>query len=71
MTAMIGKVLALLGCKRQNMPILIEGGAQTTRLINPIRNFEALQKIDASQRDSLVLGRAVRGCSSFWRAEWQ
>jgi hypothetical protein len=52
MTAMIGKVLALLGCTRQNMPILIEGGAQTTRLINPIRNFEALQKIDASQRDS-------------------
>jgi hypothetical protein len=29
--------------------------AQTTRLINSVRNFEALQKIDPSQRDSLVL----------------
>jgi hypothetical protein len=48
MITTIGKVVALMGFTRQNMPILIEHGAQTTRLINPIRNFEALQKIDAS-----------------------
>jgi hypothetical protein len=35
-------------------PVLLEV-AQTTRLINLVRNFEALQTIDPSQRDNLVL----------------
>jgi hypothetical protein len=35
-------------------PVLLEV-AQTTRLINSVRDFEALQTIDASQRDNLVL----------------
>lgn len=35
-------------------PALLEV-AQTTRLINSVRNSEALQTIDASQRDNLVL----------------
>jgi hypothetical protein len=35
-------------------PVLLEV-AQTMRLINSVRDFEALQTIDASQRDNLVL----------------
>jgi hypothetical protein len=35
-------------------PVLLEI-AQTTRLINSVRNVEALQTIDPSQRDNLVL----------------